>query len=150
MPPRRDPARSGSVSAMLFEPFRIRNVGFANRILRSSIGGRMAYYDGTVSPAWTHFEKIFVRAGVGGIISATVSVDKTRMSPLEYPTLCEDRYVAPLRDAIREIKDAGDCRYIIQLGDTGGHTHTSLRAQPGDALSASAYTDVLYGYHNRT
>src|SRR5260370_41367544 len=44
---------------MLFEPFRIKNVEFANRVLRSSIGGRIAYYDGAVSPAWIHFEKAF-------------------------------------------------------------------------------------------
>jgi 2,4-dienoyl-CoA reductase-like NADH-dependent reductase (Old Yellow Enzyme family) len=135
---------------MLFEPFRIRNVAFANRVLRSSIGGRMAYYDGTISPAWVHFERVFAQNGVAGIISATISVNKTRMSPLEYPTIHHDRFVAPLRDAVKEIKAGNDCRYIIQIGDTGGHTHTSLRAQPADALSASAYTDVLFGYHNRT
>lgn len=136
---------------MLFEPFRIKNVEFENRILRSSIGGRMAHYDGTVSQAWTHFEKRFARAGVAGIISATISINKARMSPLEYPTLHDDSFVPPLKAAIREIKEARpDCRYIIQLGDTGGHTHTSAFPQPEDGLSSSAYTDLLYGYRNRT
>src|SRR5262245_50055428 len=135
---------------MLFEPFRIKTIDFANRILRSSLGGRMAYYDGTISPAWVHFERAFAQNGVAGIISATISVNKARMSPLEYPTLYDDRFVAPLRDGVREIKAGNDCRYIIQIGDTGGHTHTSMRSQPADALSASAYTDMLFGYHNRT
>jgi 2,4-dienoyl-CoA reductase-like NADH-dependent reductase (Old Yellow Enzyme family) len=135
---------------MLFAPFRIRNVAFNNRILRSSLGGRVAYYDGTVSPAWVHFEKSFAQAGIAGIISATISVNKTRMSPLEYPTLHDDRFVAPLREAVRDIRAGNDCRYIVQLGDTGGHTHTSLRAQAEDALSASPTFDLLYGYHNRS
>lgn len=137
---------------MLFEPFRIKNIDFGNRVLRSSIGGRNAFYDGTVSPAWTHFEKRFAERGVAGIISATISVNETRMSPLEYPALHSDRFVAPLRKAIHEVRQAGTapggCKYIIQLGDTGAATHTSLRRQEGDRLSASWFFDFLYGYHN--
>jgi 2,4-dienoyl-CoA reductase-like NADH-dependent reductase (Old Yellow Enzyme family) len=137
---------------MLFEPFRIKHIDFGNRLLRSSMGGRNAFYDGTVSPAWTHFEKRFAERGVAGIISATISVNETRMSPLEYPALHNDRFVEPLRNAIREIRRVGTapggCKYIIQLGDTGGATHTSLRPQEGDRLSASWFFDFLYGYHN--
>jgi len=137
---------------VLFEPFRIKNVEFANRILRSSMGGRNSYYDGTVSPAWIHFEKRFAEGGVSGIISPTISVNEARMSPLEYPSLHDDRFVEPLRDAVRQIKAGGrgkeGCRYIIQLGDTGGHTHTSLKPQDADRVSASAFFDFLYGYQN--
>jgi 2,4-dienoyl-CoA reductase (NADPH2) len=137
---------------MLFEPFRIKHVDFGNRVLRSSMGGRNAFYDGTVSPAWTHFEKRFAERGVAGIISATISVNETRMSPLEYPALHSDRFVEPLRKAIHEVRRAGTapggCKYIIQLGDTGAATHTSLRPQDGDRLSASWFFDFLYGYHN--
>jgi 2,4-dienoyl-CoA reductase-like NADH-dependent reductase (Old Yellow Enzyme family) len=137
---------------VLFEPFQIKNVTFENRVLRSSIGGRTSYYDGTVSPAWVHFEKKFAEYGVSGIISPTISVNEARMSPLEYPSLHADRFVGPLRDAVGEIKAAGrgreGCRYIIQIGDTGAHTHTSLRPQDADRVSASAFFDLLYGYHN--
>src|SRR5215468_2880104 len=121
---------------VLFEPFRIKNVTFANRILRSSMGGRTAYYDGTVSPAWVHFEKRFAHGGVAGIISPTISVNEARMSPLEYPSLHDDRFVAPFRDAVSEIRSGGACRYIVQIGDTGGHTHTSLRPQDADRVSS--------------
>lgn len=138
---------------MLFEPFRIKDVSFANRILRSSIGGRTAYYDGTVSPAWVHFEKRFAEAGVAGLISPTISVSEARQSPLEYPSLHDDRFIGPLREAVRQIKSAGrspehGCRYIVQLGDTGGHTHTSLLPQDEDRISASPFFDFLYGYPN--
>ena len=44
---------------MIFEPFTIKNVTFKNRLVRSSIGGRTAYYDGTVSNAWKNFELRF-------------------------------------------------------------------------------------------
>jgi 2,4-dienoyl-CoA reductase (NADPH2) len=116
------------------------------------MGGRTAYYDGTVSPAWIHFEKRFAYHGVAGIISPTISVNETRMSPLEYPSLYDDRFVAPFRDAVREIKSGSPygpdgCRYIVQIGDTGGHTHTSLKPQDADRISSSAFFDTLFGYH---
>jgi 2,4-dienoyl-CoA reductase-like NADH-dependent reductase (Old Yellow Enzyme family) len=105
---------------VLFEPFRIKNVTFDNRVLRSSIGGRTSYYDGTVSPAWVHFEKRFAEGGVAGLISPTISVNEARQSPLEYPSLHDDRFIGPFRDAVREIKAAGRgnnrCRYIVQIG----------------------------------
>jgi len=138
---------------VLFDSFRMNNVTFGNRVLRSSMGGRTAFYDCTVSPAWVHFEKRFAQGGIAGIISPTISVSETRMSPLEYPTLHSDRFVPPLRAAVCEIKRSGSveggCRYIIQIGDTGAATHTSLRPQNGDRLSASSFFDFLYGYHNR-
>ena len=137
---------------MLLEPFQIKNVTFANRMLRSSMGGRTSYYDGTVSPAWVHFEKRFAHGGVAGIISPTISVNEMRQSPLEYPSLHDDRFIDPLREAVREIKSGSPrgpdgCRYIIQIGDCGGHTHTSMRPQDADRVSSSAFFDFLFGYH---
>ena len=118
------------------------------------MGGRTANYDGTVSRAWVHFEKRFAHGGVAGIISPTISVNEARMSPLEYPSLHDDRFIGPLRDAVREIRAAGPgpdgCRYIVQIGDTGGHTHTSLRPQDADRISSSSSFDFLFGYQPTT
>lgn len=134
---------------MLFEPFKINGVEFGNRVLRSSIGGRTAYFDGTVSPAYTSFERRFAERGVAGIISATISVNRRRMSPMQYPALHDDCYVGPLRETVRAVQALG-CRYIIQIGDPGGHTHTGLMPEADDAKSASSYFDFLYGYRNKT
>lgn len=133
---------------MIFEPFTIKNVTFKNRVLRSSIGGRTSYYDGTVSPAWKNFEKRFAEGGVAGIISATIGINKRRLSPLEYPAISDDKYIKPLRDGIREVQKLG-CRYIMQIGDPGGHTHMSLFSEAEDAKSASSGIDLVYGYRNR-
>jgi 2,4-dienoyl-CoA reductase-like NADH-dependent reductase (Old Yellow Enzyme family) len=133
---------------MLFEPFTIGNVAFKNRILRSSIGGRTSYYDGTVTSAFKHFEERFARHGVAGIISATIAIDERRLSPLEYPKLSDDGCVAPLAEAIRAVQ-RHDCRYIVQIGDTGGHTHTALFPKPEASKSASGVFDLFYGYTNR-
>jgi 2,4-dienoyl-CoA reductase-like NADH-dependent reductase (Old Yellow Enzyme family) len=123
----------------LFEPFKIRNVEFGNRVVRSSIGGRMAYYDGRVSPAWVAFEKRFATGGVAAIISATISVNKDRMSPLEYPSIHSDRFVGPLRDAVREVKKAGTgkvaCRRLVPSSSTW--------PRHGSAAACSAWGGAL-------
>jgi 2,4-dienoyl-CoA reductase-like NADH-dependent reductase (Old Yellow Enzyme family) len=45
----------GVTGCLMFEPFTIKGVQFGNRIVRSSMGGRSAYYDGTVNNAWNNF-----------------------------------------------------------------------------------------------
>jgi 2,4-dienoyl-CoA reductase-like NADH-dependent reductase (Old Yellow Enzyme family) len=133
--------------SMIFEPFTIKGVTFKNRLLRSSMGGRSAYYDGTVSNAWKNFELRFAKHGLGGIISATLNVNVNRWSPLEYPQISEDKFIKHLAEGIRAIH-AQDCRYIIQIGDPGSHTQTSLFSQPDDQISSSSGFDFLYGYRS--
>lgn len=134
---------------MLFEPFAINGVEFKNRILRSSMGGKTSYYDGTVSPAWARFERLFAERGVGGIISPTITVDDKRWSPLQYPKLSDDRFIAPIRAGVQAVQALG-CRYILQIGDPGSHTQMSLLPQAEDSKSASSIFDLVFGYGNRS
>lgn len=134
---------------MIFDGFTIKGVEFKNRILRSSMGGRTAYYDGSVSPAWVNFERRFAEGGIAGIISATIDIDEDRLSPLEYPKLSHDRFIKPMSEGVKVVQNLG-CRYIMQIGDAGGHTQMSLLPQEADAKSASSYFDMIFGYRNRT
>ena len=133
---------------MIFEPFTIGNVTFPNRILRSSVGGRTAGYDGVVTSTWKNFEKRFADGGVGAIISTTFNVNSYRKSPLEYPPICDDSYVAPLGKYIAEIKATG-CRYIVQIGDPGYAVQVTLFPEREDSHSSSSGFDLIYGYTNR-
>jgi 2,4-dienoyl-CoA reductase-like NADH-dependent reductase (Old Yellow Enzyme family) len=135
----------------IFDAFAINGVTLRSRVLRSSLGGRLAYYDGTPTPAWRNFERRFARAEnrLGAIISATIGVDDRRLSPLEYPKLSDKRSIEPLAAGIRAAQAEG-CRYIVQLGDPGGHTHTSLFPEAADGKSASAVIDGYYGYRSVT
>lgn len=132
----------------IFDPVTINGVAFPNRLMRSSVGGRTCDYDGTVTDVWKNFEKRFADGGVGGIISTTFHVNQDRLAPLEYPSLARDEYVAPLARYIEEIRATG-CRYIVQIGDPGYATQTSLFAQDVDAKSSSGGIDFIYGYNNR-
>jgi 2,4-dienoyl-CoA reductase (NADPH2) len=139
-----------ATSSALFTTTTIGQVSFKNRLLRSSIGGRTAYYDGTVNDAWEMFERRFASGGVAGIISATFTVDDKRWSPLEYPAISHDRFVRPLAEKIGRLKkDFDGCRYIIQVGDPGYATQTSLFPQRADSLTATSGFDPLYGYTTR-
>ena len=111
----------------IFDAFEIKGMMLRSRVLRSSLGGRLAYYDGTPTPAWRNFERRFAMAEnrLGAIISATIGVDDRRLSPLEYPKIGDSYSLEPLTSGIRAVQAEG-CRYIVQLGDPGGHTHTSL------------------------
>jgi 2,4-dienoyl-CoA reductase-like NADH-dependent reductase (Old Yellow Enzyme family) len=124
-----------------------RTIRFKNRLVRSSLGGRMAYYDGTVNNAWKNFEYHFAKFGLGGIISATMSVNEKRHSPLEYPQIDKDEYIGPLQDGVGAVQSL-DCRYIMQIGDCGYHTQTSLFSDPAEGQSSSAGFDLLYGFRN--
>ena len=135
----------------IFDPFTINGVTFRSRILRSSLGGRMAYYDGKISPVFKNFERRFARREnlIGGIISATIDVDEERVSPLEYPKLTKDELIPALAEVV-DVVHAEGCKYIVQIGDPGGHTQTSILPNEADGKSASAILDFYYGYRNRT
>lgn len=134
----------------IFEPFPIKNVLFENRILRSSVGGRTANYDGTVTDVWKNFEKRFADGGVGGIISTTFHVNEHRLSPPQYPSIATDKYIPYLEKYIPQIRGAGGrCKYIVQIGDPGYTTYTSLFPEVEDSKSSSSGFDLAFGYNNR-
>ena len=131
------------------KPLRINNVEFKNRILRSSVGGRTANYDGTVTDVWKNFEKRFADGGIGGIISTTFHVNENRVSPLQYPSIAHQRFVPYLKKYIAEIKGTEpSCKYILQIGDPGYTTYTHLFPDARDAKSSSSGFDLAFGYNN--
>ena len=79
--------------SQLFQPLVIKGVRFENRMLRSSVGGRTCNYDGTVTDVWKNFERRFAEGGVGGIISTTFHVNQDRLSPPQYPSIAQPKFV---------------------------------------------------------
>ena len=61
-------------TAAIFRPFTIGRLHLKNRLLRSSISGRIDNYDGSGTPARVHFEEQFARGGVAAIISSHVPI----------------------------------------------------------------------------
>jgi len=130
-------------------PITIHDVSFGNRLLRSSIGGRTCNYDGTVTDVWKNFEKRFSDGGVGGIVSTTFHVHEERLSPPQYPSLATKRHMLHLKQRLPAIQQGGRCRYIVQIGDPGYVTYSSLFSEDDDGLSSSDGRDFGFGYNNR-
>jgi 2,4-dienoyl-CoA reductase-like NADH-dependent reductase (Old Yellow Enzyme family) len=80
-------------NSAIFTPFTINSVEFKRLILSSSVGGRMSNYDATVTDVWRNFEKRFADGRISGIISTTFHVNKDRVSPLQYPSIADQRFV---------------------------------------------------------
>ena len=57
------PADPGDTAA-IFQPFQLGGLKLKNRILRSSMSGRLDNYDGSGTPARVNFEERFARGGV--------------------------------------------------------------------------------------
>ncbi|MDM0046260.1 NADH:flavin oxidoreductase [Variovorax dokdonensis] len=134
---------------VLGQALTIGNVNFKNRLLRSSVGGRNCNYDGSVTDVWKNFEKRFAQGGVGGIISTTFHVNQSRLAPLQYPSIALQRHVFALKKFLPEIREEHGTRYIVQIGDPGYATYSSLFPEDTDGLSASDGFDFAFGYTNR-
>lgn len=139
---------NGATDFDALQPFAIKGVEFRNRILRSSIGGRMANWDNQPTELFKNFEKRFADGGVGGIISTTLGVHERRKGPFQYPSISHDRFVPRLKRYIGAVRATG-CRYIVQIGDPGYASQNSLFPERDDSLSSSTGFDAIFGYHLR-
>ena len=103
---------------ILFEPLAFRTLTVKNRIMRSSISGRIDNYDGSGTLARIRWEEKFARGGVGCIISAHVPVHvRGRILP-HYAFIDRDERV-PFWRKVGEAVHALDCKFIIQIAHSG-------------------------------
>jgi 2,4-dienoyl-CoA reductase (NADPH2) len=133
----------------IFEPLTINGLTLKNRIVRSSLGGRIDYYDGSMSEARIAWERRFARGGVAAIISSNSGIRPDGVAVPGYATIDDDRTIPSWRRLVEEVH-RHDCRYIIQL-HFSGRQRDLPRKEYDDTPppGATDRPDRLYGLRSR-
>jgi 2,4-dienoyl-CoA reductase-like NADH-dependent reductase (Old Yellow Enzyme family) len=140
---------TASATDPIFQPLTINGLTLKNRVVRSSIGGRADYYDGSMSAARLAWERRFARGGVAAIISSNVGIRTDGFAVPGYASIDHDRTIPSWRRLV-EVVHREDCRYIIQLHFSGRQRDLPRKEFLGiDPLSATDRPDLLYGLRCR-
>ena len=132
-------------ASVIFQPLRFRNLTISNRLIRSSISGRIDNYDGSGSLARINFDARFAAGGVGAIIGAHAPVAvRGRILP-GYATIDRDSRVRFWRALVERVHRY-DCKYVIQLIYGGGQADIrGIENRPNVALSPTSRTERFTG-----
>jgi 2,4-dienoyl-CoA reductase-like NADH-dependent reductase (Old Yellow Enzyme family) len=140
---------TASASDPIFQPLTINGLRLKNRVVRSSLGGRVDYYDGSMSEARIAWDRRFARGGVSAIISSNVGIRTDGIAVPGYASIDHDRTIPSWRRLVDEIH-RHDCRYIIQLHFSGRQRDLPRKEYLGiDPPSATDRPDLLYGLRCR-
>ena len=140
---------SATATDPIFQPLTINGLTLKNRVVRSSIGGRADYYDGSMSEARIAWERRFARGGIAAIISSNVGIRTDGIAVPGYASIDHDRTIPSWRRLIEEVH-RHDCRYIIQLHFSGRQRDLPRKEYLGiHPPSATDRPDLLYGLRCR-
>jgi 2,4-dienoyl-CoA reductase-like NADH-dependent reductase (Old Yellow Enzyme family) len=87
----------------IFRPLTINGVTFKNRVVRSSLGGRVAHYDGSMSEARVAWDRRFAQGGVSAIISSNAGIRADGVAVPGYATIDDARTISSWRRLVEGV-----------------------------------------------
>jgi 2,4-dienoyl-CoA reductase (NADPH2) len=133
----------------IFQPLTINGVTFKNRVFRSSLGGRVDYYNGSMSEARIAWDRRFASGGVAAIVSSNCAIRADGAAVPGYATIDHDRTIPSWRRLVQDMHRY-DCRYIIQLHFSGRQRDLARKEFAGvPPPGATNRADLLYGLRSR-
>lgn len=130
----------------IFTPLRFRSLTVKNRVMRSSMVGRIDGYDGSGSQARISWDTRTARHGVGAVVSAHVPVHvRGRIMP-NVAMLDRDDRIPFWRQLIESVHEY-DCKYIVQLSHAGRlRDIAGVENLRGPGLSSTDRSDPVQGF----
>jgi 2,4-dienoyl-CoA reductase (NADPH2) len=111
-------ANPADTAAITDKTLAIGRLQLKNRLLRSSISGRIDNYDGSGTPARVNFEERFARGGVAAIISSHVPITPAARVLPNYAMIDCDERIGFWRTVGQRVH-RHNCHYILQLSHSG-------------------------------
>ena len=128
----------------IFQPLEFRNLTVPNRLICSSLGNRVDFYDGTGTEIRIRWDVKWARSGVGAMVSTHSPVDVRGNLAPGFAHIDRDDRIPFWRELIRRVHEH-DCAYIIQLAFAGRHREiVGLHYDKG--LSSTDKPDWLRGF----
>lgn len=100
------------------QPLPLGRLTLKNRLLRSSISGRIDNYDGSGTPARVRFEERFAEGGVAAIISSHVPITPSGRVLPNYAMIDRDERIGFWRTVGQRVH-RHDCLFFLQLSHSG-------------------------------
>jgi 2,4-dienoyl-CoA reductase (NADPH2) len=137
-------------TSVISQPLQIGRLELKNRLIRSSISGRIDNYDGSGTPARVYFEEQFARGGVSAIISSHAPITPGGRVLPNYAMIDQDARIGFWKLVGERVRSHDNCKFILQLSHSGRQQDIKGVENAGRyPAGATSRADYFHGFPSR-